>query len=107
MQVCLCCSAAPGGANDIAAFSKTGLSQIIQNLPPRKFVVGDNAYVCSETLLTPFSGVEKEDPAKDVFYFYLSQLRICTAQTFRLMTGNGEFYVNHFKHALKKLGTYS
>jgi len=55
---------------------------MIQLLPPRKFVVGDNAYVCSETLLTPFSGVEKEDPEKDAFNFYLSQLRICIAQTF-------------------------
>jgi len=45
--------AAPVGANDIAAFRKTGLSKMIQKLPPRKFVVGDNAYVCSETLLTP------------------------------------------------------
>jgi len=49
-------------------------------------VVGDNAYICSETLLTPFSGVEKEDPAKDAFNFYLSQLRIRIEQTFGLMT---------------------
>jgi len=51
--------AAPGGANEIAAFRKIGLSQMIQKLPPRKFVVGDNSYVCTETLLTPFSGVKK------------------------------------------------
>ena len=38
--------AAPGGTNGIAAFRKTGLSQMIQKLPPRKFV-GDNTYVCS------------------------------------------------------------
>jgi len=49
---------------------------MIQKLPPKKIVVGDNAYICYETLLTPFSGVEKEDPAKDAFNFYLSQLRI-------------------------------
>ena len=49
-------------------------------------MVGDNAYICSETLLTPSSGVEKEDPAKDAFNFYLSQLRIRIEQTFGLMT---------------------
>jgi len=38
--------AAPGGTNDIAAFRKTGLSQMIKMLPPRKFVVGDNTYAC-------------------------------------------------------------
>ena len=35
----------------------------------KKIVVGDNAYIYSETLLTPFSSVEKEDPAKDAFNF--------------------------------------
>ena len=39
-------------------------------------MVGDNAYICSETLLTPFSGVEKDDPSKDALNFYLSQMRI-------------------------------
>ena len=56
--------AAPGGTKDIAAFRKTGLCQMIQKLPPRKFFVGDSEYVCYENLLTPFSGVEKNDPAK-------------------------------------------
>ena len=49
MQVCLCSIAAPGGSNDIAAFRKIQLSQMIQKLPPKKIVVGDNAYICSET----------------------------------------------------------
>ena len=51
--------AAPGGANDIAACRKTRFNEMVQNLPIRKFVIGDNAYVCTETLLTPFSGKEK------------------------------------------------
>ena len=75
---------------------KRQLSLMIQKMPLRRFVVGDNAYVCSETLLTPFSGVEK-DPSKDAFSLYLSQLRIRIEQTFGLMTGNGEFSVNHFR----------
>jgi len=51
--------AEPGGANDIAAYRKIQFSQMVQKLPLKKFVIGDNAYVCSETLLTPFSGLEK------------------------------------------------
>ena len=57
-----------------------------KKLPIRKFVIGENAYVCSETLLTPFSGREKNDPEKDAFNFYLSQLQIHIEQTFGLMT---------------------
>ena len=51
--------AMPGGANDIAAYMKTQFSQMVQNLPIRRFVIGDNAYVCSEGLLMSFSGWEK------------------------------------------------
>jgi hypothetical protein len=80
------CIAAPGGANDITAFRKSSLSSTVQNLPLGKFIIGDNAYVCSEHLLTPFSGDEKKDPRKDAYNFYLSQLRIRIEQAFGLMT---------------------
>jgi hypothetical protein len=50
------CIAAPGGSNDIAAFRKTPLAATLTKLPLGKYIVGDNAYVCSESLLTPFSG---------------------------------------------------
>jgi hypothetical protein len=50
------CVAAPGGTNDIAAFRKTPLHKHIDALPVGKYIVGDNAYICSENLLTPFSG---------------------------------------------------
>ena len=78
--------AKPGGVNGIAAFRKTQLSQMIQKLPLRRFVVGDNAYVCAETLLTPFSDVEQDDQSKDAFDFYLSQMKIRIEQTFGIMT---------------------
>jgi len=51
--------AAPGGANDIAAFGKTQFSKRVQKLPLRKFFISDNSYVCSETLLTLFSSWKK------------------------------------------------
>jgi hypothetical protein len=54
------CIAAPGGCNDIAAFRKSPLHELVQTLPMGKYIIGDNAYCCSEHLLTPFSG--KYDP---------------------------------------------
>jgi len=38
---------------------KHNCGQMVQKLPLRKFVIGDNANVCSETLLTPLSVLEK------------------------------------------------
>jgi len=96
--------AAPGGANDIAAFRKTQCSKIVQNLPLRKFLIGDNAYVCSETLLTPFSGLEIDEPAKDAFNFYLSHLRIRIEQTFGMMTTKWRILCQPLKVYLKNVG---
>jgi hypothetical protein len=49
--------AAPGGTNNIAAFRKTPLAEIVANrIPVGKFVIGDNAYTCCEHLQTPFAG---------------------------------------------------
>ena len=67
--------AAPGGANDIAAFRKTTLFEMVQRLPLGKYIIGDNAYVCTEHLLTPFSGEEKNQVEKDAYNFFISQLR--------------------------------
>ena len=41
------------------------------------FVIRDNAYVCSEILLSPLSGDDKDETMKDAFNFYLIQSRIC------------------------------
>ena len=51
------CIAAPGGCNDIAAYRKTPLAASVTKLALGKYIIGDNAYVCSESLLTPFAGM--------------------------------------------------
>ena len=55
---------APGGLNDIAAFCETKLHAKMNSLPWGKYIIADNAYVCSENLLTPFSGDVKKDIKK-------------------------------------------
>ena len=51
------CVSSPGGTNDIAAFRKTPLAELIANrMPVGKYIIGDNAYTCCEHLLTPFAG---------------------------------------------------
>ena len=51
--------ASPGGTNDIAAFRKTTLAQLIEKLPLGKHVIAGNAYICTEHLLTHFPGEQK------------------------------------------------
>ena len=98
------CVAAPGGVNDISAFRKTKLPQMIRNLPPGKFVAGDNAYVCSEHLLTPFSRDERSEARKDAYNFYLSQLRIRIEQAFGFMTTKWRILKRPLQVDLKRVG---
>ena len=49
------------------------------------FVVGDNAYVCTEHLLTPFCGNNRSIPDNDAYNFFLSQLRIRVEMAFGLL----------------------
>ena len=49
---------APGGSNNSSAYRHyySLHENYIQNLPLKCYIVGDNAYIPSEHLLTPFSG---------------------------------------------------
>ena len=45
----------PGGTNDWNAFKESSLPSLIEKLPDSLFGVGDNAYVGSDKLLSPFT----------------------------------------------------
>jgi hypothetical protein len=75
----------PGGVNDIVAFKKSPLMNEHKNLPRGFYIVGDCAYQCSEQLLVPFAGSNRQDVHKDAFNFYLSQPRMRIEMTFGVM----------------------
>ena len=81
------CVAAPGSSNDIFAYQKPPLQQMVAALPIGKYIVGDNAYVHSEHLLTPFLGIQRNDAMNDSYNYYLSQLQIRIEQTFGYIRG--------------------
>lgn len=49
------------------------------------YVIGDEAFVCTDHLLTPWSGKNLE-PCKDSFNYYLSSMRQCIERAFGLLT---------------------
>ena len=104
MPFVYCALAAPGGANDIVAYRKTSLAKIIEKLPLGKYVVGDNAYVCTEHLLTPFPGDQKKEPAKDAYNFYLSQVRIRIEMTFGQFVNKWRIFKRPLQLRLKNVG---
>ena len=74
--------AAPGRTSDVVALRKTPLCGLIESLPLGRYVIGDNAYVCTEHLLTPFAGEQRRNPQNDTYNYHLSQLRIRIEMTF-------------------------
>ena len=44
---------------------------MIENLPLGSYVIGDNAYVCTEHLLMPFTGEQQHFPKNNTFNYLL------------------------------------
>jgi DDE superfamily endonuclease len=73
-------------------------------LPLGKYVIGDNAYICTEHILTPFSGPEKSEPGKDAYNFFLSQCRIRIEMTFGQFVNKWRFFGRPVPNQLTNLG---
>jgi DDE superfamily endonuclease len=76
----------PGSTNDVVSYAESSLSDLVSRLPIGKYIVADNVYIKSNFLLTPYSGQQKNDVAKDTFNFYLSQCQIRIEQAFGQLT---------------------
>jgi hypothetical protein len=76
----------PGSTSDLRTYEFSSLPQFVEALPDGTYIVGDAAFMVSEHLLIPFTGSSREVPEKDVFNFYLSQLRIRIEMAFGLLT---------------------
>lgn len=65
-----------GSTHDWVAWQLTALHKAMQSgsWPKDYFIVGDDAYVCNETLITPFPGRGLEE-SKDTFNYYQSLCR--------------------------------
>ena len=77
-----------GSTHDSTAFEVTRLGRFLSSggLKEGYWIAADEAYACSDFLLTPWSGSSLNEE-KDAFNFYLSSLRIHIEQTFgRLVT---------------------
>ncbi len=57
----------PGGAGDSKVFYGTLLDTFLKSIQPGCYVVADNAYTLSATLLIPYSGSDKRYPQQDIF----------------------------------------
>jgi hypothetical protein len=94
----------PGGTGDSKAFGACYLHQYVSSLPQGFYMLADNAYTLSDTLLIPYSGVDKQDPSKDVFNFYLSQLCIRIEQAFGLLVSKWRIFKKPLEAKLFRVG---
>ena len=77
----------PGSTNDNVSYPMAvGLRTAVDSLPPGLYCVADAAYTLEESLLIPFTGLDRNDKAQDAFNFYLSQLRIHVKMAFGQLT---------------------
>ncbi|MGH7974145.1 MAG: transposase family protein [bacterium] len=77
---------ASGSTHDWTAWQLSPLFRLLDNvgLPAGFWIAGDEAFVCSEYMLTPFSG-RRLGRKKDTFNYYHSNCRIHVEQAFGIL----------------------
>lgn len=68
------CVALPGGAGDVQSYNQSNLKTCVEALPVGYYVIGDNAYVVNEHLITPYSRGDRHSVANDAYNYYCSQV---------------------------------
>ncbi|GMF13296.1 unnamed protein product [Phytophthora lilii] len=84
--------AQPGSCNDSRAFQQSALSAQLDCMESGFYLIGDNAYVCGMSLLTPFTSNEVTSLERDAYNFYLSQLRIRIEMSFGLFVNKWRIF---------------
>jgi hypothetical protein len=76
-----------GRQPDSNAHVVTKLKKDVESLPQGFYLVGNNAYVLSgHSMLIPYSGSQRDDPAKSAYNYFVSQLRVRVEQLFAQFT---------------------
>ena len=65
---------------------RTPLPALIHEIPFHFYIAGDEAYVASDKLVTPFKGRQRKTPENSSFNCYLSQVRMRIEVPFGLLT---------------------
>ena len=97
-----CSAVCKGATHDVLAYAVSGLKKDLDSgiLGDSFYIVGDEAYTCTEALITPFS---RDNAGYDQmnFNFFLSSMRIHIEQAFgmlvarwRILKGGLEYYVS-------------
>jgi hypothetical protein len=75
-----------GSTNDVAAWDASAMKRLIEagRLPPWCYLIGDEAFTCSNQLLVPWPG-RGLGPWKDSFNYHLSAMRQCIERAFALL----------------------
>lgn len=85
----LCFSArCPGSTHDSTAYNISSIATFLQSggLPFPFWIAGDEAYSCTNNLLTPFSSsIARPETYEDSFNFFQSSLRLHVEQAFGLL----------------------
>ena len=79
---------ASGSTNDVTAWDISENNYLLTQeklLPEAYFFIGDEAFVCLDQFLVPYSG-RSLSTGKDAFNYNLSALRQCVERSFALLT---------------------
>jgi hypothetical protein len=96
----------PGSTHDSTSFAMSSLSRLLcssNGLVPGYWVAADDAYVCSERVMTPWPG-RNLSKAKDAFNYWQSSARIHIEQAFGMLVARWGVLWRPLRVSIEKVG---
>ena len=92
-----------GSTNDVMAWSFCAMKTLLDNghLPAPYYFIGDEAFICTEQFLVPWSGRGLPND-KDSFNYHLSSMRQCIERAFALLTNRWGIFWRPLQCAYEK-----
>ena len=93
-----------GATHDSMSYAVSNLAAFLRDgcLPREFWIVGDEAYVCSELLITPYArAVAPPGSARDALNFFLSSMRIHVEQAFGILVSKWAILQTSLNYSLR------
>ena len=93
-----------GATNDSLSFAVSNLAALLRsgNIPFEFWIAGDEGFICTENVITPYPGSEAPPgSARDTFNYYLSSLRVHVEQAFGILVSRWEILKSYMQYTIR------
>ena len=93
-----------GATHDSLSFAVSNLAALFRSgeIPFEFWIVSDETYICTESVITPYPGSEAQTGShRDTFNYFLSSLRVHVEQAFGMLVSRWEILKSYMQYSIR------